>query len=239
MGGGLSSVDFAPEFGVNPKMISKKGHSLWYLMVGSFVLGFGSSESAAGVTFGAGVLYVPESEEGFSGDPVIGGTPIESGVIYIANGSVPLTDALRIQGEFLWYESETNESRAIAGVGVINGTLDLKGYGGFLNLLYDFGSLLESDWLILEGGVGIGYATFKNTVKTSLGESSSRFSARDEVPGWQVVGNLGYRMNPSVQFGLTARYIRFGDLKWEGNGRSIKATDVHALAAGAYVAYTF
>ena len=145
--------------------------------------GFMSTASAGGVTLGAGVLYVPEGDDGFSGDPSVDGTPIEAGLAFVVNGSVPLGEGLRIQGEFLYYESETNETRTLPGVGPVKGTLDLEGLGGFVNLLYDFGTLLESDRLILEAGAGVGYASFKNTVTTTVAGFSSRASDRDEAFG--------------------------------------------------------
>ena len=46
-------------------------------------------------------------------------------------------------------------------------------------------------------------------------------------------------MTDTAQIGLTARYIGFGDLRWEEDGRFVEANNVHSLAAGAYLAFTF
>jgi len=209
------------------------------VMLTVLLMGTSITASASDFTLGAGVLYVPEGDDGYSGDPAIDGTPIESGVAYVLNGSLPLGEALKIQVEGLYYESETKKSQPIPGVGIVDGTLDLEGLGGFLNVLFDLGSLTESDWLILEVGGGIGYASFKNTVTTSVAGFSTKASDKDEALGWQAIANLGYRFNPTFQLGVTGRYLGFDDLRWEDSGRVVEANNIHTFAVGGYLAFSF
>ncbi len=195
--------------------------------------------TSAEFTLGGGVLYVPSDGETFSGDPAVAGTEIDSGTVVFVNGAYAVDEAWVLQAEILWYQSETEEQRTLPGVGPVQGTLDLEGLGGYLNVLYRLDTLIGWDSVVFEVGGGIGYASFENKVTTTVAGFSNRASDRDEAFAWQGIVNLGYRITDSFQLGGSVRYFGFGDLKWEDQGRAVEANNIHAFGFGLFAAVDF